>query len=547
MKSNSIFNFTGIARAWPPLVWGLSLFLFLPIIALIGLGAGGETENFNHLQRTVLPIYIKNSCFLLLGVCALSLLWGVPSAWLISRFEFPMRRIFRFALLLPLALPSYLVAFVYTGLFDYAGPIQSSLRHLFNWHNAQDYWFFDIRSMAGAILVLSLVFSPYVYWLVSLNFREQSQNQIHAARLLGASEWRIFWRIILPAARPAVAVACTLVGMETLADYGTVAYFSVWHMTTAIYDTWLRLHDLALAAKLSCILLLFIVILISAEKYSRRHLRPYSEQHDPLLRQPLHGWTALLAWLWCSMIWLLAFGIPAYWLLSQAWQHFADTDWETFTRMILDTLTVAVSVASIATLTAFLLQGYQRAEGQAGHWAIRISSLGYAVPGTVLAIGVLIISTRIDFWLNDLSLLFSGKKVGLLVSGTLIATGIAFYCRFAAVGTGSVETAFTKIPKSYDQSAALCGHNTLSIAQKIWIPLIHRGLLTAFLLVFLESMKELSAALLLRPFNINLLSTYIYQYMSSERFEQAAFPALLLVAIGLPPVILLTTAMERRT
>lgn len=547
MKFSSTSNpLSGIAKAWPPLAWGLALFLSAPIAALLLVALSDHSDNFRHLYDTVLFIYIRNSILLLVGVCAMAVVWGVPSAWLISRFEFPLRRFWRWALLLPMAMPAYLVAFVYTDVLDYAGPVQIALRSWFGWQSARDYWFVDMRTMGGAIFVLSLVFSPYVYWLVSLNFSEQSQSLIHAARLLGRSETQIFFKVVLPLARPAIAVGCTLVGMETLADYGTVAYFSVWHMTTAVYDTWLQLFDLPLAAKLSCLLLLFVVVLISLEKRGRRHMRHYSERQTPMLRLPLAGVKAWLAAAWCGLIVLLGFALPAAWLSAQAVRYFADTDWPAFARMSIDTLKVSLGVASAAVAIAFVLQGYARLRPRAGHWSLRLSSLGYAIPGTVLAIGVLIITTSIDHGINALTNASGRGNVGLLLSGTLFAVALAFLCRFAAVGIGAVEAGMSKVPHSYDACAYLNGYSESETARKIWLPLLRNSLLTAFLLVFLESMKELSAALLLRPFNVELLSTYIYQYMSAERFEVAALPALLMVVIGLPPVLLLTYSMDRK-
>ncbi|MBV7433538.1 iron ABC transporter permease [Cardiobacteriaceae bacterium TAE3-ERU3] len=505
-----------------------------------------SSDNFRHLYDTVLMHYVRNSLVLLVGVCAMAVVWGVPSAWLVTRYDFPARRIFRWALLLPIAMPAYLVAFVYTDLLDYAGPVQIALRDWFGWQSQQDYWFVDMRTMGGAIFVLSLVFSPYVYWLVSLNFSEQSQSLIHAARLLGRSEWQIFIKVVLPLARPAIAVGCTLVGMETLADYGTVAYFSVWHITTAIYDTWLQLSDLSAAAKLSCLLLLFIVVLITLERRGRRNMRLYSDRHTPMLRVPLSGIKAWLATGWCMLILGFGFLLPAGWLLSRAVRYFTDTDWPAFGRMTIQTLTVSFSAALMAALVAFLLHCYARVRSRKGQWTLRIASLGYAIPGTVLAIGVLIVTTSVDHSLNAVTRSIGYGNVGLLLSGTLFAMTLAFVCRFSAVAIGAVETGMAKVPTSFDESAYLNGYSYSETSRLIWLPLLRNSLLTAFLLVFLESMKELSAALLLRPFNVQMLSTYIYEYMTSEMFEVAALPALLMVVAGLPAVLLLTYSMDKR-
>lgn len=549
MKSSSISKppFFGFSKSWLPLAWGAAFFLLMPVAALFWVAVSDSSENFRHLYDTVLFDYVRNSLVLLCGVCLMAVLWGVPSAWLVVRYDFPARRLFRWALLLPMAMPAYLVAFVYTDLLDYAGPVQIALRSWFGWQNQQDYWFVDMRTMGGAIFVLSLVFSPYVYWLVSLNFSAQSQSLIHAARLLGQSEWQIFVKVVLPLARPAIAVGCTLVGMETLADYGTVAYFSVWHITTAIYDTWLQLYDLSAAAKLSCLLLLFIVVLVTLEKRGRRHMRLYSERQAPMLRIPLRGMKAWFATGWCLLILGVGFLLPACWLLSRAVRYFADTDWPAFARMTLQTLVVSFAAASMAAMVAFLLHCYARVRHDQGQWMLRMASLGYAIPGTVLAIGVLIVTTRVDHGVNALTRTVGYGNVGLLLSGTLFAMTLAFLCRFSAVSIGAVETGMAKVPHSFDHCAFLNGYTQSETARLIWLPLLRNSMLTAFVLVFLESMKELSAALLLRPFNVQMLSTYIYEYMSSEMFEVAALPALLMVVAGLPAVLLLTYSMDKQS
>lgn len=498
---------------------------------------------FVHLRETVLWDYVRNSAILVVGVCMLALLWGLPSAWLVARHEFPARGFFRWALLLPLAMPAYLAAFVYTNVFDYAGVVQSTIRRIFGFASAQDYPFFTIRSMGGAIFVLSLVFAPYVYWIASLAFARLPANQIHAAQLLGADEGRIFRRVILPLSRPAIAVACTLVAMETLADFGTVAYFSVWHLTTGIYDLWLAQHDLSAAARLSCLILLFVITLAILEKHQRRHLRPQHSHGGALPRTALSGGNRWLAAGWCGLVLLLGFGIPALWLADAAILYFADTDWSAFARMSLHSLSVAGGTAGIASLLAFALLAESRMRPQR-QYLLRIASAGYAVPGTVLAIGVLIVTTGLDHRLNDLTEARGWGLPGLIFSGTLFAMGYAFLCRFAAVGIGALESGFNQMPHNLDHSAWLLGKSPRMTALQVWLPLLRNSLITAALLVFLESMKELSAAMLLRPFNVQTLATYIYEYMSAERFEMAAIPALVMVIAGLPTVLLLLFSME---
>lgn len=515
----------------------------LPVLALLVTALSASSPVFAHLRRTVLWDYAQNSVWLVIGVCAMALVWGLPCAWLAARCDFPGRRFFRFALLLPLAMPAYLAAFVYTNIFDYAGVVQSGIRRVFGFTSAADYPFFEIRSFSGAVFVLSLMFAPYVYWIVSLGFARLPASQVQAARLLGAGNMRIAWRVILPQARPAIAVACTLVAMETLADFGTVAYFSVWHLTTGIYDAWLAQGDLPAAAKLSCLMLMMVVALVMLEKHQRRHLRPPRGHDARLPRVRLHGVRAWLAFAWCLLVLFLGFGFPFAWLVQAAARYFSDTDWAAFLRMSGHSLLVSSVVAAVAVVLAFVLLCGWRIRPRTQIF-VRLSATGYAVPGTVLAIGVLIVTTGVDHMLNDFTQARGWGLPGLVLSGTLFAMGYAFLCRFAAVGIGAVESGFNDIAPSLDQSAWLLGKSHTATAFAVWLPLLRNSLLTAALLVFLESMKELSAAMLLRPFNVQTLSTYIYEYMSAERFEMAALPALVMVAAGLPTVLLLVFSMR---
>lgn len=529
------------------IAWLAAFLLFAPIVAIIFEALSKPSPSFSHLADTVLWIYIKNSLLLVLGVCLLAVLWGLPSAWLTTRYDFPGRRFFRWALLLPMAMPAYLVAYVYSDLFDYSGVVQRHIRQLFGFQSAQDYWFFDMHTLGGAIFILSLVFFPYVYWISILNFNVQCQSLVNASRTLGAGEWRTFFRVVMPLSRPALAIACSLVAMETLADFGTVSYLSVWNITTAIYDTWLNLFDLSAAAKLASLLLLFVVTLVLLEKYSRRRAGYHKEHSTPLIRLTLTGHYRWVAAVWCGFVFTLGFVVPMGFIIYYATYYIGSTDWDRFYRMLFDTLSLSLSVAACAVVVALAVQLFQRLNGTLAYRAVpkQIGSLGYAVPGTVLAIGVLIITTSADHRLNDLVKALGGSAQGLLFTGTLFAMGYAFLCRFAAIGIGSVESGMTKIPPSLDQTAYLFGYSTLQTTRRIFLPLLRNSLLTAFMLVFLESMKELSAAILLRPFNVETLATYVYQYMSAEDFEVAALPAVVMVVAGLPAVLILTASMTQ--
>lgn len=529
------------------LAWLFAVLLFAPIATLIVVALSKTSPSFQHLWDTVLWDYIRNSLTLVIGVCLMSVVWGLPSAWLTTRYDFPGRKFFRWALLLPMAMPAYVVAYIYTDLFDASGIVQVAIREVFGYQSVKDYWFFDIRTMGGAIFVLSLVFSPYVYWITSLNFNAQCQSLVHASRLLGANEFKTFFRVVLPLSRPALAVACSLVAMETLADFGTVSYFSVWNVTTAIYDTWLSLGDLSAAAKLACLLLLFVVVLIYLEKISRSRSRYNTEHTSPLIRQTLQGKSRYFATAWCGLVFTLGFLLPIVMSLRYAVIYLPETRWGEFSQMLYYSLLLAGSVAGCAVLIALCVLMLQRfGKNKVSALPRQISSLGYAVPGTVLAIGVLIVTNGTDDIIHQGLRAIGIESKGLIFAGTLFAMGYAFISRFGAIGIGSVDSGLVKISTSLDDTAKLCGYRPWQTIKKVFLPLLRNSLLTAFLLVFLESLKELSAAILLRPFGVQTLATYVYQYMSAEEFEVAALPALVIVLAGLPSVLILTASMKRK-
>lgn len=520
--------------------------LFLPIFALFLVAISQPSPIFKHLYDTLLFTYIENSIILVTGVCFFALLFGLPCAWLIDRYHFFGAKFFSWALILPLAMPSYLVAYVYTDLFDYAGPVQIFIRQLFGFTSAQDYWFFDMRTMGGAIFIMSIVFFPYVYWITRINLAKQPKSHIDAAKMLGASEMRIFFKVIMPLARPAFIVGCTLVAMETLADFGTASYFAVNHITTAIYNTWLIHMDLSAAAKLSIILLLFIVIIISVEKYSRSKIQYGSNCERKTAKVPLSKTKSFFAFLWCFSILCAGFILPFCIVVGNAINYVDETDWDIFYRIIRQTFTIAVSVAIVAVISSYILQAKSRVyPSKMNKISTSISGLGYAIPGTVLAIGILLVTTTIDRTFNDILEYCGLSRAGLIFSGSMFAIGYAFLARFSAISSGNINSGLKQIPESLDKTAMLHGYSFMGMTKSIFMPLLKNSLLTAFLLVFIESLKELSAAILLRPFNFETLSTYIFQYMTADDFERAALPAFILVLAGLPAVVFLVKLMEK--
>lgn len=528
--------------------WVFSLLLVLPILAIFYTALGESDDVFRHLMSTVMGTYTLNTAYLVVGTVSLSLLMGIPSAWLMANYAIPGDRWLQWALVLPLAMPGYIVGYIYTDWFDYAGPIQSLVRDFTGWTSAAQYWFPDLRTLPGACFVLALVLYPYIYLLARAAFMEQSLTLTQSARLLGCTPTQSFLRVSLPLARPAIAVGASLVAMESLGDYGTVSYFAVSTLTTAVYDTWLGYSNLNAAAKISAIMLVVIFLLISSERYSRRKQKLFSQNvaPDTIAKSPLRGKYKALATVWCWGLFTIAFVAPLGQLLIYAWDYHSSSSIEEFAQYSANSLYVSLIAAVVALIIALLVNFYKRLAGNAAsNVPIRMASMGYAVPGTVLAIGVLIFLTSADHMINDFAKAMDWGRPGLLLSGTMFAMLAAFVVRFSAVAIGSVESSLAKVSPSLDMAARTMGCNVRSMIQRVQLPLIRRGCLIAMLLVFIESMKELNAALLLRPFNFETLATYVFNYASDEHLEYAALPAVLLVLVGLIPLIMINRSLEQ--
>ncbi|OLQ87047.1 iron ABC transporter permease [Vibrio panuliri] len=525
----------------------LALLLVLPIFAIFFTAIGETDELFSHLMSTVLPTYTFNTVVLALGVMLLSLVFGIPSAWLMAMCRLPTERILQWALVLPLAMPAYIVGYIFTDWFDFAGPIQIALRDLMGWQ-AGDYWFPDIRTLGGAIVVLALVLYPYVYLLCRAAFMEQNVSLLQSARLLKCSPWESFYRISLPLVRPAIAVGLSLVAMETIGDFGTVSYFAVNTLTTAVYDTWLGYSSLTAAAKISAIMLVIVILLLSTERYSRRKQKLFQSQFSSRedFRYQLQGWKKWAALTWCWGLVAVAFIFPLGQLLIYAYKYFAQSWTVEFQQYAINSLYVSLSAALIAVLIALVVNFYQRLSATRSAVAfMRFSSLGYAVPGTVLAIGVMVPVLFMDHLVNDIAKLMEWGRPGLIFSGSMFAIIFALVVRFSAVAIGSIESSLSKVSPSLDMASRTMGCNANQMLRRVHLPLIRRGALIAGLLVFIESMKELNASLLLRPFNFETLATYVYNFASDEHLELAAMPAVLLVLVGLVPLVLVNRSLEQ--
>ncbi|WP_199610695.1 ABC transporter permease [Flocculibacter collagenilyticus] len=525
----------------------IAFVLSLPLFALIVQAFSPDDAIFSHLASTVLADYVVNTLLLVFLVSVLSFFIGVPLAWLMSVCDFPLRRTFEWALMLPLAMPAYIIAYTYTDLLDYAGPVQIALRNWFGWQSPDDYWFFEIRSLGGAACMLALVLFPYVYIMCRATFIEQSNSLINASRVLGCTPWQSFWKVSLPLARGTIIAAIALIGMETVADFATVHYFSVSTLTTAVYDTWLGHYSLAAAAKLSVVMLGVIFLLLALEKYHRRKREIYQGQ-QPNSETHIYQLSGLKGWLvtiWCSLVLAAAFIIPMAILLNYAVDYF-DESWN------LDVLTyasnsfiIALVVSGISLVVALWLNFRKREQSNTTNkLSMRFSSTGYALPGTVLAIGVLVPLTAFDTQLNNFAEQLGMPLPGLLFSGTVFAIVFAYVVRFAAIAITGLETSFSKISPSLDMVGKTMGCSGTKALIKVHVPLVKKTLFSCSLLIFIECLKELPAALLLRPFDFETLATYTYQFASDEQLELAAFAALTIVVVGLIPLFYINQSID---
>lgn len=540
----------GLARSWSLAGYAVAALLVLPLFALIFQAFQPDEAVFGHLMATVLPTYIINSLLLIFWVSLGALLLALPCAWLMARCDFVGRRYLQWALLLPLAMPAYIVAYVYTDLLDYAGPVQRGLRSIFGWDSPQDYFFPDIRTLGGAACMLSLVLFPYIYLLARTAFMEQSLSLAHASRIMGCSPWQSFWRLSLPMARPALAVGVALVAMETAADFATVNYFAVPTLTTAVYDTWLGYGNLTAAAKLSAIILLVVFSLIGFERFARRKQQLFQKQSriqvTDLYR--LSMTQTLVALSFCGMLLLLAFLLPFGILLSYAIGYFEQSWDKSFWQLSLNSLSLALITSLLCCLIALLLMFVRRiSPRQSDVLPSRLASTGYALPGTVLAIGVLVPLTMLDFAINDLADLFGIAGPGLILTGSVMALIFAFCVRFVAIAIGSVESSYKRISPSLDMVSLTMGQTPRQLLRRVHLPLLAKGLFAGALLVFIESMKELPAALLLRPIGFENLATYVFQFASDEKLEHGALAAIVIVLVGLVPLIYLNRSLEHHS
>ncbi len=537
---------------WTIATVGIAIILSLPLMAVLS-GVFSDTRSvWQHLMETVLRDYIVNSLVLMLGVGVGVSVIGTATAWLVTMCRFPGQRIFQWALLLPLAAPAYILAYTYTDFLEYYGPVQSALRSGFGWTSAQDYWFPSIRSMPGAILMLTLVLYPYVYLLARSAFLNQSNVTLEASRSLGCSPWNGFFTVALPMARPAIVAGLSLALMETLNDYGTVEFFSIPTFTTGIFRTWFAQGERLAATQLAVVLLLFIGGLVLLEQASRQRQRYYQSKNRSTasMQYVLKSWRKVAAIGTCGLPVLLGFGLPSAVLISLILSNSNSVtgfSLSSNTDYVIHSLTLAITTALLAVILSIGLAYSQRLHPtRLQRLATGIATSGYAIPGAVIAVGAMVPLGQVDNAIDGVMRSTLGYSTGLLLSGTIVALVFAYLVRFLAVGFGSIESTLGTIQPNLDAAARSLGCGTRRTLWEIHVPLMSSGIISAAILVFVDVMKELPTTLIMRPQNYDTLAIRVYNLASDERLSEAALPALAIVLAGLLPVILLSWQMNRK-
>lgn len=533
--------FPSIPSAWSLFAALIAGIVLLPIVAVLLLAMSGFGADWGHLWGTSMPRYALNSVIMMVGVGSLAAIIGTAMAWTVVYRRFPMHRFFAGALLAPMAIPAYVAAFALVDVLEYAGPVQTALRDVFGWASAKDYWFPEIRSRWAAILVMSLALYPYVYLFARDAFEEQGARPIDVARSLGKGSVAVFWLTCLPLARPAIAAGAAVVMMEVLGDFGTMDYFAVQTLTTGIFTQWLEAYNAVAAAQIAAMMMLAVLVLGVAERISRRNRRFDSGVRGhmpvrPLRLSGLRGWVTTLL---VSLPFLLGFVLP----LSVLFNLAGPQTWieEGLWRDASHTVFLGFFTAALAVLGAFLLyQSIRYARNSQIRLFLPITTIGYATPGAVLALGIMVPLVPIDHWVADRIQAMTGTDPGLLLTGTGAALVLAYFVRFFAIAQGAVESGMSRVTPTMDMVARTLGQTRAGVMRRVHLPLISGSMVTAFVLIFVDTVKELPATLMLRPFDFDTLATRVYTHASREDLEGAAPAALLVTAAGLIPVILLS-------
>jgi len=531
-------------------LWAIAAILvagsfLMPVVAVLATAAGDSGGLWQHLFTTVLPRYVFNTVSLMVGVGALSILFGVTTAWVVFRYEFYGRQWCQWILLLPAAIPAYLIAYTYTDFLEYAGPVQGLLRNFFGWQSAREYWFPEIRSMGGAIFVMSAVLYPYVYVIARTAFLLTPSSYFEAARISGRN---MFWSVGIPLARPAIVAGVALVMMETISDFGTVEYFAIETLTLGIFNVWLGMNNLAAAAQIATCAFLFIILLLLVEILARakRRFVDTSRNSVSFLPKPLDGWRAGFCIFFCLFPVVVGFVTPVSVLVGFIIEGHSTALTTAMFDAAVNSILIGCSVASLVVATAAfmgLVASFNK--NLIVQRLTAISSFGYAFPGTILAVGVVMAGGTLDTHIAKISKnIFGWEYSGGLTSGVTL---VIFACvvRFQAVGYGAVKSGLARISDSMVEASRVLGHGLGQTMGSVILPMIRLSCVAGGLLVFVDVMKELPMTLLLRPFDFETLATYVYQFAKDEMLEKAALPALAIVLTGVIPVIVMNAALNR--
>jgi iron(III) transport system permease protein len=518
--------------------------LILPAVTVFVLALRPSNGALLHLTQTVLPRAIVDTLVLLAGAGLSTLIIGTSTAWLVTMYRFPGRAVLDRLLVLPLAMPIYLLAYIYVDALDFSGPVQTGLRQLFGWSAMR--LFPDIRSRGGAILITALALYPYVYLSARASFVQQSVCVLEVARTLGCSSIGAFFAVALPLARPALAAGVTLVLMECMNEFGAMQHLGVSTLTVAIYTTWLERGSLPGAAQLAVVALGFIAALIMLERTARGAGRVHhtTGRYRAIPFQDLYGWRAAAAIVACALPVMLGFVLPVLALLRGAWTHGGSAFASGFLKAAANSVLLAV-ITALAAVTLGVILAYARRVSRSKAMAVAtlVAGLGYALPGTVLALGLKLPLSSVDHWIDGGFRSLFGVSSGLVLSGTLIIVVLAYVIRFLSVSLSAIDAGLERLSPNLDAAARTLGETATSALRRVHLPLLVPVLGTAGLLVFVDAMKELPATLLLRPFNFETLSTHVYSLAALEQFEAACLGALAIVLVGLVPVLLLHQAI----
>lgn len=524
--------------------------VLLPILSLAFVAASGGSEDWPHLAENVLPGAAATTAALLALVGVATAFIGVACAWAVVAYEFPMRRTLSWALVLPLAVPSYLAAYAFGEFFHYTGPVQGFIRSLFGFATIRDYWFPDIRSTPGCAFVLACVLYPYVYLTARVVFLMQGRNIADVARTLGARPAKVFWRVLLPVARPAIVAGTALVMMETINDIGAAEYFGVRTLTVAVYTTWLSGGSLEGGAQIALVMLILVFALLGAEQWARQRQRfhtgraTHMKVHPP--RKRLGRGKGVLLALATMLPVLLGFGIPLFVFGQYAWRRLDQVASSALASAFGNSLLTASFTALATVMVALLLLNTVRlARSRQMTATVRLASIGYALPGGILGLGLLFAFARFDNALDSAARSLFGFSTGLLITGSAAAVIIACTIRFIALAEGSIRAGMEKLPANLDEAARCLGKTPSQSAAVVLLPLLRPAILTAGVLVFVDTIKELSATILLRPFGFSTLATFVYENASRGAPEDAAVAAIAIILTALVPVVMLSRALAR--